>query len=521
MTKEWTDEQLRLEVGQHFMVGFPDTELTPETENYLAEYKIGNIILFQRNVVNNKQLRNLCARIQECVKKNTGHGALIAIDQEGGSVIRLGDDGVNIPGAMAIAAAGGPETARRAGQMTGKQLRAVGVNFDFAPDMDVNCNPDNPVIGVRSYGDTSKQVADYGVEMIRGLQENHVLGCAKHFPGHGDTNMDSHLSLPSVGKSVEELEKMELYPFQRAMDTGVAGIMTAHIIFPALEPEGVPATMSRNIITGLLRQKMGYDGLVVTDCMEMAAIAAYYGTANGAIAALRAGADIVLVSHTAETAKEAILQVEEAVRTGKISADELAVSTERILRVKEEYHIGEITPEYDNTKDLKETSEMMRAAITGFRFSEGKLPDIGENPLFASCYSYRAALVSNVVNRKLSFAEWMKVSYGGESCIFSPDPEDEEIEYVLSLVKGHSGFVVGTYNGHLRAGQRKLLARLSEVDVPVLEVALGLPYDLCDLPDGIAGLAVWEYTQRSAEAVLEILHGNRFPTGRMPVSLKS
>lgn len=516
MAEKWTEEQLRLEVGQHFMVGFDSTELTSELEQYLAEYKIGNIILFQRNVTDNEQLRRLCADIQKCVKKHTGHGALIAIDQEGGTVSRLRSDGVNVPGAMALAAAGGPELARKAGQVTGRQLRSVGVNFDFAPDMDVNCDPDNPVIGVRSYGDTPDQVSAYGTEMIRGLQENQVLACAKHFPGHGDTNMDSHLSLPCVTKPVEELEKMELPPFAKAVEAGVAGVMTAHIIFPKLEQEEIPATMSRRIITGLLRDKMGYDGLVVTDCMEMAAISTYYGTSRGAVAALRAGADLVLVSHTAEKAKEAIQTVEEAVRSGSISWEELRKSTERILRIKEEYQIGEEAPAYDNAGDRAQADEMLRQAIAGYRLPKGNVPAIGPDPLFVSEQSYRAAIVSNMDDQRLSFAQRMAESYGGDSYTLPQAPSQSETEALFAAAERHSALVLGTFNAHLQREQRELLGRLSRVKVPVLVVAFGLPYDLYDA-GGVPGLAAWEYSDRSIDAVLAILKGERSAMGQIPV----
>lgn len=519
MAKEWPDAQLRLEIGQHFMAGLEGMELTPEMERFLAEYKIGNIILFRHNVENNAQLRRLCAGIQECVRKNTGHGALIAIDQEGGPVTRLGSDGVNIPGAMAVAAAGGPELAYRAGQMTGRQLRALGVNFDFAPDMDVNCNPDNPVIGVRSYGDTPGQVSAYGLEMIRGLQENRVLACAKHFPGYGDVDLDPHLNLPRVVKPVEQMEGMEFLPFARAVEGGVASVMTAHVIFPALEPEEIPATMSRRIITGLLRERMGYEGLVVTDCMEMAAIASGYGTVRGAVRALQAGADIVLVSHTARTAMEAVRAAEEAVRDGRIPMEELRRSTERILRLKGEYHVGEAAPEYDNAGDMEEAGRMLQGSIAGYRLPDGKVPDLGPNPLFASVQSYRSSLVNNEEGRRLSFAGRMAEDYGGEGRLFSREPSETEIEELLAAAGRHSALVVGTYNGHLRKGQRELLGRLGQVKVPVLAVALGLPYDLQDAPESVPGLAAWEYSERSMEAVLAVLRGEARPAGRIPVRL--
>ena len=518
MSEQQDREELLLELGQHFMAGFAGTELTPEIERFLAEYKIGNIILFKHNVVDNRQLQRLCASIQRCVRENTGHGALIAIDQEGGTVARLESDGVNIPGAIAVAAAGGPELARQAGQMTGRQLRALGVNFNFAPVMDVNCNPDNPVVGVRSYGDTPEQVSAYGTEMLLGLQEEGVLACAKHFPGHGDVDTDSHVGLPRVEKPAEQVERTELPPFIRAVEAGVAGIMTAHVIFPALEPDQIPTTMSRRIITGLLRDRLGYGGLVVTDCMEMAAIAAYYGTDRGAVSALQAGADIVLVSHTPEAMGQAVLAAEEAVLDGRISRQALRESTERILRTKRAYRVGDEPPAYDNTEDRAQAEEMLYRSIAGWRLPSGAVPDIGSRPLFASGQLYRASLVNNEQER-LCFAERLAAAYGGDSLVLPPKPTEEEIEALFAAAESHSALVLGSFNGHLRREFRALLGRLDQVKVPVLLVALGLPYDLADAPEGVPGLAVWEYTERSADAVCAVLKGDRRPAGRIPVRL--
>lgn len=214
-------------------------------------------------------------------------------------VSRLGADAAVVPSAMCVSATGEPRNAYLAGLITGRELSALGVNFDLAPVMDVNSNPHNPVIGVRSYGDAPETVSRYGVEMIRGLTEGGVLSCAKHFPGHGDTALDSHLSLPRVDKTLEELESCELAPFRAAIEAGVPAVMTTHILFPELEPDGVPATMSRRIITGILKERMGFKGLVVSDCMMMQAIQTYYGTVNGIVAGgLRGrGFDVYLPQH--------------------------------------------------------------------------------------------------------------------------------------------------------------------------------------------------------------------------------
>ncbi|MFR2591222.1 MAG: glycoside hydrolase family 3 protein [Ruthenibacterium lactatiformans] len=289
---------LREQIGQRLVTGFPGTELTEDFRRMVREYKISNVILFRENITDCAQLKQLCGEIQALVRRETGHGAFITADQEGGLVTRLPGDAVNVPGAMAIAATGDPENAYRAGLLTGRELRALGVNFDLAPSVDVNSNPENPVIGARSYGDTPQEVSRYANRMIRGLLDGGVLCSAKHFPGHGDTDTDSHLALPCVDKSMEELERTELLPFREAVRAGVPAVMTTHILFPQLEPEHLPATMSRRIMTGLLREQMGFDGLIVSDCMEMRAIKDHFGTVNGVVAAMAAGVDLVFISTT-------------------------------------------------------------------------------------------------------------------------------------------------------------------------------------------------------------------------------
>ncbi len=282
-------------IGQRLVTGFPGTALTPELVQVVKEYKIGNIILFRENIASADQLRTLCADLQTLIRSETGHDAFIMIDQEGGAVTRLPESCINVPGSMALAATGDPETTYLAGKLTGEELRSLGVNFNLAPSVDVNCNPANPIIGVRSYGDTPATVAKYAAGMIRGLQDGGVLCLAKHFPGHGDTSLDSHLTLPCVDKPRDELERMELAPFRAAIANGVPAIMTAHILFPALDDSGVPATMSRRIVTDLLRGEMSFTGLVTSDCMEMQAVQKFFGSVNGVLAAMNAGVDLVLL----------------------------------------------------------------------------------------------------------------------------------------------------------------------------------------------------------------------------------
>lgn len=517
MAGQARDLTLREQLGQRIAVGFPGTELTEEFLSFLAEYKIGNVILFKRNIESTEQIRKLTGELQKAICSNTGYPAFIMIDQEGGPIVRLPQEAVNAPGAMALAATGDPQNAYLAGQLTGRQLAAVGVNFDLAPVLDVNCNPDNPVIGVRSYGDTPEQAATYGLAMMRGLSSQKVISCAKHFPGHGDTREDSHLSLPVVDKTEEELWRMELAPFGQAVAAGMPAIMTSHVVYPALEPDRVPATMSKAIITDLLRGRLGYRGLVVSDSMEMAAIHKYYGTPEGVTAAFRAGLDIVLVPHTLEQAQEAILMAESAVARGDLSRESVEESVGRILSCKAGLADRNEGIEVEDA-DRELEAELMRQTYAAVRLPQGGLPGLGEKPFFTGCYAYQSSLVSNEDDLKLCFPEWLAHIFGGEAWVFSPDPTEEEIDRLLAKAAGCSCIVAGTYNGHLRGGQRRLLRKLSELDIPMAVFALRNPYELLELPESVAAVAVWEYSRRSLEGIRSMLEGQWLPTGRLPIA---
>lgn len=244
---------IREKIGQRLVFGFPGTTIPAEFAALVREYKIGNVILFRYNIESLPQLARLCADIQKLIRGATGRDAFITIDQEGGMVTRLPWDAVNVPGSMALAATGKPENAVLAAEITVRQLRGVGVNFNLAPDLDVNSNPMNPVIGVRSFGDDPQSVALFGTKAVEGYKNGGMLCCGKHFPGHGDTAVDSHIGLPCIEKTMDELEACELISFRAAIKAGIPAIMSSHILFPNIEPNGVPATMSRTIMHGRLR----------------------------------------------------------------------------------------------------------------------------------------------------------------------------------------------------------------------------------------------------------------------------
>ena len=332
--KKMTDREL---AGQMIVCGFTGTELSPQFKAFLKKYSLSNVILFSDNMRTVEQTRRICSEIQAVVKETTGFEAFVCADQEGGKIVRLPKELLSLKGASFYAKNKSSADVFKAGVLTAKQLRLCGINVDFAPVMDINSNPKNPIIGERSYGDKAATVVEYGFQMASGLQSGGVVCAVKHFPGHGDTDTDSHLALPRVNKTYRQLQQFELVPFKAAVEAKIPIVMTAHIMFPKIDSK-YPATMSHKILTGILREDLGFDGIIITDDLEMAAIRKNFGIVNGALSAIKAGADMVCISVYSDGADE----ISDAF-VKNLSRDRLEESAFRILRAKASV--------YGNTQD--------------------------------------------------------------------------------------------------------------------------------------------------------------------------
>ncbi len=503
-------------LGQRLAFGFEGTSIPEEFAALVHEYKIGNVILFRRNIENNDQLRRLCRELQSLIIAETGHPAFITIDQEGGMVTRLAPDAVNVPGNMAIAATGRIGDAYTAAAMTARQLRGVGVNFNLAPVLDVNSNRRNPVIGVRSFGDDAARVAALAREAVRGYADAGVLCCGKHFPGHGDTAVDSHLGLPCIDKPLAELEETELLPFRAAIESGIPAIMSSHILFPQIEKENVPATMSRTIMRGILRGRLGFNGLTLSDCMVMDAIRKHYGTADGVAAALRAGVDIVFVSSDIALQRESAAAVFAAAERGEFDETDMAESVARILNAKTKYAFTDAAPELcGRPEDFAAVRDISRRAITAL---DGTVSRADENTFFCGCADYRVTQAANDSTDALPFAEYMHRRFGGKYVTCSLDPDASEISRIVEAANGCGNIIMSTCNAHIYEGQLALARALAASGHDMTVAALRNPYDLAQLPHGIHRVAAWDYTADSLAALTEVFSGGACG-GVMPVRL--
>jgi beta-N-acetylhexosaminidase len=322
---------LQTQAARLFSVGFHGSSVSADLSRLLA-LGVGGVIFFSRNVGQPAEV----AELTRAIKRQAGRPISLGLDQEGGKVARLRQGFSALPAMRAVGETGKPELARELGALIGRELRAVGFDLNYAPVLDIDTNPDNPVIGSRSFGRRPELVSEFGLALAAGLESAGVAACGKHFPGHGDTSQDSHLQLPRLPHSLERLQQVELRPFAAAVAANIPALMTAHVIFEPLDPV-YPATMSRAVLHGLLRQQMRYDGLVITDDLEMRAIADHYSIEEAVVRGLNAGVDQFLCCHTAELAQRAIEAVVHAVERGTVSRETLTSANRRIQTFNERY----------------------------------------------------------------------------------------------------------------------------------------------------------------------------------------
>ena len=325
---------LEEKVGQVIHIGMAGKRVNAQVIKEIQDYKVGGVILFAANFGTAANLKELNTDLQKLALKANGIPLLISTDQEGGRVLRIGPDGTaQFPGAMALGQTAEPQYAEDVGVVTGYELRKLGVNLVLAPVLDVNNNPRNPVINVRSFGSNPEVVTRMGTALARGLRESLSVPVIKHFPGHGDTDTDSHLALPRIGRDLAALEQTELVPFRAAIQENAEIVMTAHILFGSLDKEN-PATLSKDIIGNLLRKQLGFDGLVMTDAMEMHAIAKQYTNRVSVKKAFAAGVDIILLTSDGPIVTEMYTSLLRAFQDGELSVDQLNQSVERQIRLK-------------------------------------------------------------------------------------------------------------------------------------------------------------------------------------------
>lgn len=513
---------LEEKIGQLVMVGFPGLEPPEYILNWLAEGRIGGVILFARNVESPAQL----ARLTQACHNAARHPILISIDQEGGTVSRLREVFTESPGAMALGAAHSEAIAENMAYVLGKELRALGINWNYAPVLDVTHDTQNPSVGTRSISDDKALVSRIGSAQIRGYQKAGVAATGKHFPGLGNTPVDTHLAMARISSSVEELWDDDLIPFRDAITAGVASMMITHVTFDALDPER-PGTLSPAVVQHFLRERMGFNGVVATDCLEMKAITDHYSSAESAILSIMAGGDIALVSHTPSRQNEAYEGLLEAARSGQLPMEQVDASVARVQAMKAQFAITE-TPDPASimeASDVKTAEETARAALVLLHSENGLLPLPTGN-------GKRIAAVEFA-----SFAESIAVEKGGntgfEKLLRQHLPTVESIALRIDTVGGEAMqqakalaqnsdiLVVATRSAHLTPDQKSSATELLKLAKRSVLVCLRNPYDVNVLPDANAVLCTFGDSTPSLHAAVDALRGEFTPSGQLPVHLSN
>jgi beta-N-acetylhexosaminidase len=496
----------------------------------VSEYHVGGIIYFTwaHNTRDPHQIADLSNGIQRAgLAQPTPVPLLISTDQEHGIVARVGRPATLMPGAMALGAGTSRVFARMAGQLAGAELAAMGIRQNYAPVADVNVNPANPVIGVRSFGADPAAVAAMVAAQVKGYRSAGIAATAKHFPGHGDTTVDSHTGIPVISHTRAQWDDIDSPPFRAAIAAGIDSIMTAHIQFPALDPSNDPATLSRPILTGILREELGYDGVVVTDALNMQGVRDKYGDHRVPVLALLAGVDQLLNPPDLAVAWNA---VRDAVRSGELGVARIDESILRILTLKD--RLGLFRDPYVSHRGVDRTVGVRAHLAVADRIAEGTTtlladPDgllplsrlsrpnllvVGADPASPSGTTGPPTTVLANAFTELGFSV--------ASLSTGITPSGARIEEAVAAASGRDVVVVGTYNVSAASPQRTLVNRLVATGVPVVALAIRNPYDIAHLGGVGAALAAYSWTDVELRAAARVIAGRARPRGRLPVPVQ-
>ena len=554
---KWADKQLAKmsveeKVGQTVYIGLnakfanEDSQYFKDLKHQVLDNHIGGIIFFGAPIYETAVMIN---RAQEMAKLPL----LMSLDAETGIGMRF-EDVTNFPWAMAVGATGNPDFARRMGVITGREAKAIGVYHVFAPVLDVNNNADNPVINVRSFGEDPEMVGKFGSAFIQGIQSQRVIATAKHFPGHGDTNVDSHRGLPIIDHSLASLEKTELVPFREAVKDGVASIMIAHIALPQIDPEEikplknyqggdsergaeivdqkatVPATLSEKVQTELLRKDLGFNGLIVTDAMSMSGLTLYFNQEEAGVRAFLAGADILEKPTDADVMIRGLVG---AVRSGRITEQRLNESVRKILAWKYELGlvknrlvpIDEIDKIVSGTESDQLANEIADKAITLVRNDAGLIP-LNKNQRVA------VLAISNGFDPEVTFGPLTRELRANgikfDAALIQENTTPEQIAKAREMVDKADIVIAGLY-GRVRSGQRnsaglpesgaRILRDLIAKNKKIVGVSLGNPYILDAFPKMKTYMVAYGDMPELQRSAVKALFGMQDITGRLPISL--
>jgi beta-N-acetylhexosaminidase len=516
------------QIGQKLLLAFRGKEsLSPEIVQAFQSYHPSGVTLFRPfNIESPAQIKKLNQSLQDLARELGLPLLLIGTDQEGGQLMAFGD-GTPLPGNMALGATRSPELARKAGEVLGRELAAIGVNVNYAPCADVNINPNNPVVGVRSFGEDPKLVGELAAAMIEGIQSQGVAATVKHFPGHGDTASDSHHGLGTVPHSRERLHSVELTPFRSALQADAKLVMTAHLGILSIDGESAPpATLSPNIINGLLRQDLGYTGVVITDAMDMHAIRQGELLREDSLRAAQAGADILLMTTDPQDHMRAYESLLQGAQNGELSQENLRASIDRIMQLKGWLTENATSPDLSViqcAEHMAIANEIAEKSITLVRDEKKYLPirleaekriaviiPVPKDLTPADTSSYIQPKLAESIRAYHAQTDEFKMPYA---------PSEQDTSKVLEQVREYDVLIMGTINAYAEEKQAEFVRQLLQMGKPVIIIAMRLPYDLAVFPQSSTYVCTYGILEPSMRAVAKAVFGHSEMTGRLPVSI--
>ncbi|ORX44457.1 glycoside hydrolase, partial [Hesseltinella vesiculosa] len=528
---------LEKDVGQLLMCGFDGLAPTADILDLIKNHNLGSVIFFSRNIDNPEQVKRLTRSLQQAAR-DAGHTRplLIAVDQENGVVRRLGTSGTYLPGNMALGAMNSTTYAKQVALATSKELLALGINWNLAPDMDVNNNALNPVIGVRSYGEDPESVARLGMAQVEGYQKGGVATSCKHFPGHGDTATDSHLGVPVIDKSLHELDKVELLPFKKTIagkgHAQPASIMIGHMSLPQLikKRPGTTASLAPEVAKDLLRDRLHYQGVIITDCLEMDAVKDTVGCARGSVMALAAGNDMVMISHTYEYQKDAFTEIYQSLGDCTLDQSALDQSLARVAALKDKYLSWDVVLAESDISIVgceahQELSKRLYDKVpTVVRNLSHTLPLklSSEAPLlFLAAHVPMTLAIDSEPEPFQSFYEAIQRRHiNTEYVVYNEDNMHDIL--ASGKIDQAAHVIIGTANANLHPFQCTMVQRAHQrlqQKNNLTVVAVINPYDLMAFPEIDTYLVTYEYTPPAHEAAVRLIFGEIPSTSRLPVKI--
>jgi len=518
-------------IGQRLMLAFEGIKAPAQIIEWIKERNPAGFTLFRaKNVESPAQILALNNSLQEAAAAAGSGPLLIAADQEGGQFNALGEHTTDFPGNMALGATRDPKLAQRVGKAIGLEVAAMGLNINYAPDSDINRNPDNPNVGIRAFGDDPQLIAEMSAAMVTGLQSAGVAATAKHFPGNGSSSLDPHFGVPVLNHDAEWLNEVEFLPFQAAMDAGVRLMMTAHIGLPALtgRPD-LPATLSHEIMTGLLRDQMGFRGLLISDALDMKAITQGAGQIVDVIAAIRAGVDLLLLTGDPEVRERIYSGLLLAYDRGLLRDEHLAASNQRLLSLQQWLgFFNQNRPDLGVVgcgDHLTLAKTVARRSLTLVRNRKRLIPlDLSGDDRIAVIVPHPADLTPADTSSyvKPTLAEFIRTYHPNvDEIITAQRPLPAEIGALTERAANYDLLIIGTISAHLQPEQAALANELLATGVPAVTVAMRTPYDLTVYPQADTYICTYSILPVSMRELAAALWGGVPFQGKLPVRLKA